>query len=254
MPQVVCLDFEGVICDSFTECLLVAWNCAHDGSPTSFSLKAVEGLPAAFVERFRRLRPYARHLGHFLVALLEDVPPIQNQEDFEAVYRRIPEAQVEAFARKITTYRKQVRRARRAEWLAAHHIYTGIAQIFTRCALPLYVVTARDRTSVRAVLNAARFCVPAECIYGDERAKVQALAHIWRRERVQPQDVLLVDDHLFNVLSAREAGYQAAWALWGCPQGEAKIDEAHGQGIAILHSVEELSRLLQQPYVLPSLM
>jgi phosphoglycolate phosphatase-like HAD superfamily hydrolase len=245
MTRVVCLDFEGVICDSFTECVLVAWNSAHDQSPASFSLQAVADLPAAFVERFRRYRPYARHLGHFLVALLDNVPPIQSQEDFEAVYRRLDTAQVDAFVQKVTTYREQVRQARREEWLAAYHLYAGIASLFAQSPLPLYVVTARDQVSVCTVLDAAGLTIPKEHVYGGVRAKVSALGYIWRQELVRPRDLLLVDDHLFNVLSAKKAGYQAAWARWGYVSGEAEIDEARCQDITILHSVEELRDLLQ---------
>jgi phosphoglycolate phosphatase-like HAD superfamily hydrolase len=219
---------------------------AHDRPPSDFSVRAVAALPAAFVERFRGSWPFVRHAGHWLVALQDDAPLVESQEDFEALYRRLDSAQVQTFVRKVARYRAQVRRVRQADWLCAHQLSAGITALFAHSPLPLYVVTARDQASVDEVLGAAGLTVPPGRICGEQQTKVPALAEIQKREQVQPEDLLLVDDHLEHVLAARRAGYQGAWALWGTTPTEREVQAARHHRITRLHSVEELNRLLHR--------
>ncbi len=105
MRKVLALDFEGFICDGLNECLLVTWNGYHEKALSDFSDEGLASLPHEFVERFKYLRNWASHVGHFFVSLLDPPPDISSQEDFNAVYASLPRAVIDLFVEKVMRYR-----------------------------------------------------------------------------------------------------------------------------------------------------
>ncbi len=211
------LDFDGVICDSFNESLLVVWNGAGSNPPVEFSVQGLGALPPDYVERFTRYRPYVRHLGHFLVALLSDLPSVDTQEAFEAVYQSIDRARKEAFIQAVSLYRQQVRQAHPATWLQMQRCYRGIIRYLCRREGPVYIVTARDQASVLQLLENKGLILAPEWVLGEQSPKLDALAAIAQREQVAPGKLIFIDDQRANVQAALQAGYQAYLAGWGYP-------------------------------------
>ncbi len=211
------LDFEGVICDSLKECMLVVWNGAYGKPVDDFSEQGLGALPPSFVERFAQYRPFAQHLGHFLLVLLEDLPRIETQEAFEVIYQSLSSRRRETFIRAVSWYRRQVREQHPEIWLKMQRCYRGIIPFLARRIGPTYVVTARDQVSVLLLLESKGLIMAPEQVFGEQSPKLAALAAIARREQVEPSALIFVDDHPANVLIARQAGYQAYLALWGHP-------------------------------------
>lgn len=217
------LDFDGVLCDSIDECTLVA-HLAHAGLPArAFVEPGLAGVPSAVVERFRYSRPFMRHLGHFLVALVETTPP-RDHDAFAACYTRIPAARAEAFVEAATTIRAEVRRHHSAEWLAHHRVESRLAAL----AADAYIATARDASSVRQILRAHGVQLDDARLFHSLRDKTRALESIASQETVLPADVRLVDDSIENCLTARASGFASDWASWGYhAAGDAAIARAH---------------------------
>jgi phosphoglycolate phosphatase-like HAD superfamily hydrolase len=209
---VLVLDFDGVICDSWRECALVTWAAQHGWAPERFGVTAWKALPATFVERFRALRGYARHLGHFLVPVLVDSAQVTSQDDFDRYYTSLPPEAVAEFIRRASAYRVAARTRRRTHWLAMHDLYPGLASLLSRKLPHLYIVTARDSDSVRKLLSQHGITVKSERIYGEQHSKNAALADIQVRERAE---LFFVDDSIDNVIAAQADGHHVAWALWG---------------------------------------
>lgn len=231
---VLVLDFDGVLCDSIEECTLVA-HIAHEGLPArAFVAPGLAGVPPDVVERFRRCRPFMRHLGHFLVALVETRPP-RDHAAFSARYERIPAAQTQTFVDTATAIRAEVRRDHFEQWLARHRIVPALAAL----AEGAYIATARDASSVRQILGAHGLILDDARTFHSVRDKTQALASIASLESVRASDVRLVDDNIENCLAARAAGFGTAWAAWGYhAPGDAEI--AREQGIQSL-TIDDLS-------------
>lgn len=209
---VLVLDFDGVICDSWRECALVTWAAQHGCAPERFGVTAWKALPATFVERFRVLRGYARHLGHFLVPVLAGSAQIGSQDDFDRYYASLPPAAVAEFIRRASAYRAAARTRRHTHWLAMHDLHPGLASVLSRIRHHLYIVTARDSGSARELLSQHGITVEPERIYGGQHSKGAALADIRVRERAE---LFFVDDNLGNVVAAQADGHHVAWALWG---------------------------------------
>ncbi len=178
------LDFDGVVCDSLKESLLVVWNGAGDNLPVEFSVQGLRALPPDFVERFTRYRPYARHLGHFLVPLLQELPLMRTQEAFEAAYQSLDRARKECFIQAVSQYRQQVRETHPVTWLKMQRCYRGIIPYLSRREGPIYIVTARDQMSVLQLLESKGLILAPEQVLGEQSPKLAALATIAEREQV----------------------------------------------------------------------
>ncbi|MEA2494237.1 MAG: hypothetical protein QOJ29_2148 [Thermoleophilaceae bacterium] len=209
-PQVLVLDFDGVLCDSVDECLQIAW-FAHTGAPArAFAEQGIAAVPPVVAARFRRARPFMRQLAHFLVPLL-DAPATRDAAAFDAYFARLPQEQTAAFAAAATAYRSAVRRAYSERWLTAHRVHARIAAM----AHDTYIATARDDASVTAILGAHDVQVTPARVFGSLHEKTAALASIAALESARAQDVWLIDDSVQNCLAAHAAGFGACWASWG---------------------------------------
>lgn len=219
--RVLVLDFDGVICDSWRECAFVTWAGQHDWAPAEFGVSAFQAIPAAFIKRFHALRGYARHLGHFLVPVLANSEQIRCQHDFDRYYAGLAPNVVAEFVKRVSGFRVSVRTGQRAQWLAFQELYEGVHGLLSGLENRLYIVTARDRKSVRELLAAHGIAVEPERIYDAQHSKSAALFDIQTREHAK---VYLVDDNLDDVMAARADGHHAAWALWGysAPEHHAK--------------------------------
>jgi phosphoglycolate phosphatase-like HAD superfamily hydrolase len=207
---VLALDFDGVICDSLAEGLLISWN-AYIGAPVeAFADPGLAGVPPDVTDRFTRCRPFARHLGHWLVPLVADSVPAGHRE-FAERYDALTEVEVLSFMARAGRYRALARRTYPEQWLAHHRVELALGPALAEA----YVVTARDVRSVRQILDAHAIGIDGARIFGSRSDKNGALRTIAVREAVEPAGVTLVDDNVENCAAARAAGYAAWWATWG---------------------------------------
>ncbi len=210
LPPVLVFDFDGVLCDSLEECMLVAWY-AHVGAPASrFVSPGLAGIPPAVVGRFERCRPFMRHLLHLLVPIVEP-EPLRTREAFMARYDAIASAETEAFGRAAERYRSALRRRHPQSWCERHAMERRLGGLVRGA----YVATARDSASVGHLLRAHDMTVHDDHVFGSLRTKLPALDAIATRELCAPADVVLIDDSIDNCIAARDAGFSARWASWG---------------------------------------
>lgn len=234
-PGVLVLDFDGVICDSWRECAFITWAGQHGWSPAEFGAGAFPAIPGAFIQRFLALRGYARNLGHFLVPVLPGSEQISCRADFDRYYAGLAPEVVATFVDRALRFRASVRSRHREQWLAFHALYEGVPGLLSSLSDRLYIVTARDRQSVHALLAVHGIAVSPERIYGERCSKRAALRAIQAREHAE---VYFVDDNLQDVVAVQDNGHRAVWALWGYSASEDRA-EANRLGTPVL-SLPEL--------------
>ena len=229
MLKALALDFDGVICDGFNECVLVTWYGPRAGTLADFGASGLSAIPPAFVRRFLHCRAFAKHLGHFYVSLLDGIDDVRTQADFEALYASANPLDVESFVVRVNEYRALVRNHLPDSWLSQQGLYPGVRDFLRQTRLPLYVVTAKDAASVTQILEHAGVRLDAGRIFGELRDKRAALAQICSAEQITPAALGVVDDNVLNALAAQRAGFRAYWALWGyrAPDHAAIADENH---------------------------
>jgi phosphoglycolate phosphatase-like HAD superfamily hydrolase len=210
LRPVLVFDFDGVLCDSLEECMMVAWYAHTNAAVSEFVDPGLAGVPHAVVERFERCRPFMRHLLHLLVPLVEADPPATRSE-FAARFEAIGSREAEAFARAAERYRAALRRDHPERWCARHGVERRL-DVLVRGA---YIATARDTASVGHILRAHGMEIHDDHVFGSLRSKPPALDAIATREARRPSEVILVDDSIENCIAARDAGFATHWASWG---------------------------------------
>jgi phosphoglycolate phosphatase-like HAD superfamily hydrolase len=227
--RVLALDFDGVICDSLEEGLLISWN-THTRAPVqAFVEPGLAGVPPEVTDRFTGCRPFTRHLGHWLVPFTISSVPTGHAE-FAARYDELPGPAIETFTTAAARYRAAVRGTYPDQWLSHHVVQPGLADVVSGA----YIVTARDSESVSRILDAHHVAVDDTRIFGSSTDKPCALKAIAIREGVQPADVTLVDDSIENCLAAQAGGYGAWWATWG-------YSTPADRALAVAHGVPAIS-------------
>jgi phosphoglycolate phosphatase-like HAD superfamily hydrolase len=209
------LDFEGVLCNSSREWMQVAWHGTQGHPVEAVGTQGEERAPADVVWRFEWCSPFIRHPGHWLVPLLEEVPPCATQDAFEAAYQALDRHRRETFLEVVSQYRERLRSERTAAWARLHRWYPRILPWLRTHGDVVFLVTARDQASVLTLLERRGVTLPPDHILGEQSSKQAALGAIARLAQVPPQDLIFVDDHPANVQEARQAGYRAFLALWG---------------------------------------
>jgi phosphoglycolate phosphatase-like HAD superfamily hydrolase len=231
--RLLVFDFDGVLCDSLEECMLVAWY-AHAGAAVSdFVEPGMAGLPPDLVDRFERCRPFMRHMLHLMVPIVDPHPP-RSHPEFVARYSEIPASEAEAFGRAVDRYRAALRRAHPESWCDRHRVESRLAELVRDA----YIATARDTASVGFILRAYGIAIHDDHVFGSLRTKCAALDAIAIRESRERADVVLVDDSIENCIAAQTAGFSAGWASWGYHAAE-DAEAARSRGIPAL-TVESL--------------
>lgn len=269
------LDFDGVVCDAFDECLLVAWlgespgdapgvepgvepgelsdhgSGESPGDRTSGSGPvgdAWEGgppdpdqVPAAFAARFRVVRTFARTLDHFVVAHERGARAIRTQDGFAAAFDALPRARVDRFAHRAGAARAALRRHHTDWWLDLHALYPGIGPLLRARAGDVAIVTAKDRPSVEEILARHGLDACVREVVGDCHDKPAAVRDLCRRHGVGPREALFVDDNLPNVLGVGATDVPVRWATWGYGTDEHRR-EAHRLRVPAL-TLDQLGQL-----------
>lgn len=173
--DVLCFDFDGVICDSAPETALSAWRgCRRlwPGGP--------EALPPALQERFCRLRP-VMHTGFEAIPLMRLIETEAAGD--EALLADFPAYREALMAREgLDTARLQavfaaMRDALIAEdrdaWLRANPFYDGMAALLAAAlaAHPVFVVTTKQERFATLLLEHHGIALPPERIHGLERGR-----------------------------------------------------------------------------------
>ncbi len=219
------LDFDGVLCDSATECLYIGWY-AHTGAPVD-AFAALDGgeydVPAEVAERYWRTRPFMRHLAQFVVPLLDAPAPV-GRAAFAERFASLPDGLADEFAVAARDYRAAVSDRYRDSWLALHGVWPEVSRLVDGA----YLATARDSASVLEILGSHGVRPDPARIFDRLTEKTAALAEIAARESLDRAEVWLLDDSIDNCLAAQAEGFGAGWASWGCGDpGDEAIAIAH---------------------------
>ncbi len=216
--RLLALDFDGVIADSARECFAVALRTYAKLVPGS-TLVGDEVLYARFVE----LLPLGNRAEDFGVALraLEEGVALPDQPAYDAFHQGLGDAWRADFHRLFYRERRCLAEADRTAWLALMAPYADFLAVLRRRAgeTGLAIATAKDRASVRALLEAYGVAdlFPDDRVL-DKETGVSKVAHLERLHGslgVAFRDITFVDDKLKHLDSAAGLGVRCALATWG---------------------------------------
>ena len=250
--KALALDFDGVICNSSRELFLVAaWTLA-DVLPHGVQLASIPAPDRAapadlerpfqtpLYRRFMRMMPLgnrAEDFGVALVALLE-ARQIADQVSYDAFFATQDPAFLTEFHRRFYEVRHLFAATHPELWLSLQPAYQRMLAFLRRHsdAVPMAIVTAKDRLSVRALLVAYGISglFPEKYLL-DKETGVSKVAHLECLRAllgIEFPELCFVDDKLNHLERVAGLGVRCALAAWGY-NGPREREEARKRGYLV---------------------
>lgn len=244
MADVVCFDFDGVICDSAPETALVAWRAGEAFWPGRMGEP-----PPDLAERFARVRP-ALHTGFEAIPLLRLA--FDGEHDEATILRDFPALRdafmaregltTEALAEAFGTARDRLIAEDPGEWQRVNRFYPGMAALLQAAVArgPVFIITTKGERFVPLLLEPNGVSLPPERIYGLERAqpKPAILRGLLEHPDCRGRTMHFIEDRydtLQQVIAEPALGavrlYLADWGYNTAPQRE---EAAAGERIQVV--------------------
>ena len=220
--MLIAMDFDGVVVDGVDECMLITWNVLHDRPLSDFNQDVLQNIPRLMAKRFRKLRNFVRHDGHFIASFTEFGNEAIDNDRFTAIYESIPTEDKKIFRDKFIHYRKLARSIYPGFWAELHRPLLDVSNLF-ETANDIYIVSGKDEESILFILSKYGLNIPANKIYGRMTDKNKTLTLLKSIAFDKNEDILFIDDNIQNVIDALDHGIQSFWANWGYNIPEHKL-------------------------------
>jgi phosphoglycolate phosphatase-like HAD superfamily hydrolase len=212
MQVALALDFDGVVCNSVSECLSTSYSAFRE-----FSEDVPEECPSHWRALFLERRGFVRPSGNYLLLwqwISGSAASSYDQEEFEHLAIGQQE-RVAAFERRFHQIRDAVTARSPGCFIRSNALYPGVIETWPAIRrFPLFIVSTKDEASIRLILSAARLSVDG--VFGrGSGTKATALAVIALRCGIPMHQVAFVDDNAAHVADTSAAGACAALARWG---------------------------------------
>jgi phosphoglycolate phosphatase-like HAD superfamily hydrolase len=208
------LDFDGVLCDSVSECYASSWIAFFERyrgeSPKSVRIEDYR--------LFRSYRPYIHRGEDYLLihSLISDRVPIRNQADFDAAVARAGTEHMATYRALLYTVREQLVADSLDRWLALHTAYPGIRGPLAALAPDPYawIVSTKRQEFVLRVLRGWGIQWPPDRIATPvSRTKMQIIEGVIHTRRLEK--AIFVDDHAGDLYHDHIEGLYCRLATWG---------------------------------------
>jgi phosphoglycolate phosphatase-like HAD superfamily hydrolase len=225
-PQIVALDFDGVICDTVHEGLRSAWQVCRE----ILGRGGADPPPEAGAT-FVRLRPVLEYGWEFpvlLLAILDGASEAALLQAFQTTWRQQVLAKYRLTPAFLTARFDAARdgaiRASLTDWLKDQSLYSGMAdrlRAILRDGVRIFVLTTKEQRFAHTLLEFNGVTLPPTQVWGKEQARPKPdLLRVLRQEQgVQYGDIWFVEDRLKTLQSVERQADLAAVGLflatWG---------------------------------------
>lgn len=228
---VVLLDFDGVLCDSTRECMVVG-TLARETRETGIEVEHLDAPTLAprlrerpqgpMWEHFRRHRPYVRWPREYLLVFesFDAERGVGHELDLDdfAEWEATGGSLAERFEQDFFACRHLLREHLYDDWIQLFDVHERVLTDAGALAnqREVRILTGRDAPSVQAVLRAAGWDVPTKSIFDAERFrnKVEGFQAI-RTELGAHRRYQLLDDNILHLRALLPLSVEGYWATWG---------------------------------------
>lgn len=209
-PNILALDFDGVICDGLLEYFEVAWLAYCEiWSPSRQT--PTDTLAA----QFYRLRPVIEtgwEMPVLVAALVAGVDEDKILQEWGSIAPQLVLSQgvtAKEVGSKLDKLRDEWIKEDLPGWLSLHRFYPGVLEKLKTVAASstqLYIVTTKEGRFVQQLLQREGVEIPPRAIFGKEvqRPKYQILRELIEAENVLPAQVWFVEDRLKTLLLVQQ--------------------------------------------------
>ncbi|NIA30450.1 MAG: hypothetical protein GWP06_11135 [Actinobacteria bacterium] len=225
--DVLALDFDGVIANSISECLVVGHNAFAAFKRRSDIIDELGGLDEQRIAESKRLRNFIRSGEDYVYINLaiEKKADIQNQADFDHFTEKFSGLRPTFFD---IFYRERERfsNEQRQKWIQLNPLYAGIKEFLRRFSPKdhLFIITTKKIYFVNLVLSAQKITLPESHLFHANSSipKKEIISGLLKSHRIAPQHFYFVDDQVDTLLKVRNVGVHCIFAEWGYNNTEQK--------------------------------
>ena len=208
--RILCLDFDGVICDSVLECLVSSWIACFEGDPPDRVSRLLK-------TRFLALRPFIRSGEDYVLIqqLLEKDRSIANQEEFDGMLKKAGSSRMAEYKKRFYAARESLFDSDRGYWFGLNRLYPHVEDLLKRFAehTNLYVVSTKRPDFIAEILSfhGIRFDT-ARIHYSASVPKLEIgeqLADEHRADRA-----FFVDDQIDHLVGGSHPAVEPCLASW----------------------------------------
>lgn len=246
----IIFDFDGVLCDSMEECLVVSYRAflRQENRPTTKTYDKAN-VPNDKASLFRRFRYLVRTAPEYrLLWRLIDCGQVPDASKTLIEQSSGSSAELSVYKNLFFDERAAWLDRDRCSWLNHNPLYAGIKtlldspEILKRC----WIVSSKNETAMKAILAHNGIALEASRFFGSETGfdKDHLLQELIRDINATPSALIFIDDNLTNLLKAKSIGIQTTMATWGYT-GNTEKEKAVCLGINLL-TLESLPKLISR--------
>lgn len=249
--KIYVFDFDGVICDSSVECLIVSWNAWQKFFSLSdyrFSEKDFEQNEKDY---FFPRRPFVKGAGEYF-PLWQKYFKSQDCSGDTSIQKFISSVfEREKYKEIFYECREELQDFGVDYWLGLHIIYFDLLETLklVNDADKLYIATLKDKASVSLVLSKSGLRFPLQKIFDQSviDSKLSALDQIAQIESVSPNNICFFDDNPNHLLEPKKKGYSCFLASWSVRVPDF-LELARENSIDVIKSTNLVEEMLDHKY------
>ena len=221
VKNLLCLDFDGVICDSINECRLIAFNTYLKlKNPSNNYVVKVELIPDKVSERFNKYRYLVRPAKEYW--LLMELAANSNLDITEEIFEYEKKMKIPGINLSEKVFfdtRNFFQNNYYSYWMGLHKIYDQfkVAWEGLKSKYNIYIVTNKNKKAVQAILKHNNIEIEDEYLFTNEnfKTKIQALEKIVAKENALRDDLIFIDDSLATINETIKIFKNSYLANWG---------------------------------------
>lgn len=241
--SIVVFDFDGVVCDSTDECMVVSWNAWQRMQGRDVKRTRLNEFDQIEYEVFRKLRPFVRGGGEYYVLWrwMSRRCEAMTYSDYE-FYCREWEKYFKAFKKIFYQERDHLRNNDLDAWIRLHPVWIEVIEALKKLINQsrAYIATLKDGRSVKLILEAHDVNFPSERLLDQSQinTKAAALEKIRKHEACDKGQMIFIDDNITHIINPFLTGYDCYMAGWGnIPDEFYQIADEKGVPILTLEKI-----------------
>jgi phosphoglycolate phosphatase-like HAD superfamily hydrolase len=213
-------DFDGVLCDSVMECLLVTYNAYNRLHSSSFQRTLSLNTIASYKrQKFRKLRSYLRGVEGFvpIFMAIERNIPINNQQDFDRVQEQY-KYDLTRFQEAFYGERDYLQQHEKELWLSLNPLFEGIGEALKQqdSFKNVHILTTKRQEDVLKIFQYQGIPFPADHItYMKAAGKIQKLLEILRENNVVMHESVYIEDQIDFLVESKKHQIGSYLVEWG---------------------------------------
>ena len=214
------IDFDGVICDSTYECLVVSHNAWNHYNEIDSRKYKISDFDKEYINKFKKLRPFVKGAGEYLV--LFEIMNKENVNDYSLdLYNQVLSLKKNLLNNFKDIFLKEryiLRNKNFNDWVNLHILYKDVLKFMEkyRNENKLFIATLKDAKSINILLDSVNFNFNVEKIFDSKKitSKINGLNLIREKYNINIKNMFFIDDNIDHLIKPHSSGYKTFLANW----------------------------------------